>query len=154
MGVVIGETAEIGDDVLMYQGVVLGGTTLEKGKRHPTLGNNVEMGTGSVALGDISIGDGARIGSGSVVIKSVPAGATVVGIPGRVVSKEPHPPTDLEHARLPDPIAAAIRNIQNEQRKLEGRLSKLERLSSPASSPNETSQKKRKLKIRQEDEAE
>jgi len=153
-GVVIGETTEIGDDVLLYQGVVLGGTTLEKKKRHPTLGNNVEMGTGAVALGPITIGEGARIGSGSVVIKSVPAGATVVGIPGRVVSKEPHPPTDLEHARLPDPIAAAIRNIQNEQRKLEGRLSKLERLSSPASSPNETSQKKRKLKIRQEDEAE
>ena len=84
-GVVIGETAEIGDDVLMYQGAVLGGTTLEKKNRHPTVGNNVVMGTGAIALGAITIGDGARIGSGSVVVKSVPARATVVGIPGRIV---------------------------------------------------------------------
>ena len=83
VGVVIGETAEIGDDALLYQGVVLGGTTLKKGKRHPTIGNNVVMGTGSVALGAITIGDGARVGAGSVVVKSVPPGATVVGIPGR-----------------------------------------------------------------------
>ena len=75
---VIGETAEVGDDVLMYQGVVLGGTTLRKEKRHPTIGNNVVMGTGAVALGTITIGDGARMGSGSVVVKSVPPGATVV----------------------------------------------------------------------------
>ncbi len=90
-GVVIGETTEIGDDVLMYQGVVLGGTTLEKKKRHPTVGNNVEMGTGAIALGAITIGDGARIGSGSVVVKSVPPGATVVGIPGRIVEDSRQP---------------------------------------------------------------
>ena len=76
-GVVIGETSEIGDDVLLYQGVSLGGTTLKKGKRHPTLGNNVEMGSGAIALGAITIGDSARIGSGSVVVNSVPPGATV-----------------------------------------------------------------------------
>ena len=82
---VIGETAEVGDDVLMYQGVVLGGTTSRKEKRHPTIGNSVVMGTGAAALGSITIGDRARIGSGSVVVKSVPFGATVVGIPGRIV---------------------------------------------------------------------
>jgi len=125
-GVVIGETAEIGDDVLMYQGVVLGGTTLKKGKRHPTVGNNVVIGTGAVALGAITIGDGARIGSGSVVVKTVPAGATVVGIPGRVVDEHRKPLTDLEHGKLPDPVAEAVRLILAEQQKLEERLEKLE----------------------------
>jgi len=153
-GVVIGETTEIGDDVLLYQGVVLGGTTLEKKKRHPTLGNNVEMGTGAVALGPITIGEGARIGSGSVVIKSVPPGATVVGIPGRVVSKEPHPITDLEHAKLPDPIAEAIRQVRTQQRQLEGRLARLERLNSPAGSTDETAFKKNKSKIIQQNKEE
>ena len=100
-GVVIGETAEVGDDVLMYQGVVLGGTSLKKEKRHPTIGNNVVMGTGSVALGAITVGNGARIGSGSVVIKPVPPGATVVGIPGRIVEDRHKPLTDLEHGKLP-----------------------------------------------------
>ncbi|MES0278700.1 MAG: serine O-acetyltransferase [Dehalococcoidales bacterium] len=125
-GVVIGGTAEIGDDVLMYQGVVLGGTTLKKGKRHPTVGNNVVIGTGAVALGAITIGDGARIGSGSVVVKSVPAGATVVGIPGRVVDEHRKPLTDLEHGKLPDPVAEAVRLILAEQQKLGERLEKLE----------------------------
>jgi serine O-acetyltransferase len=125
-GVVIGETAEIGDDVLMYQGVVLGGTTLKKVKRHPTVGNNVVIGAGAIALGAINIGDGARIGSGSVVVKSVPAGATVVGIPGRVVDEKRKPLTDLEHGNLPDPVAEAVRLILAEQQKLEERLEKLE----------------------------
>lgn len=128
-GVVIGETAEIGDDVLMYQGVVLGGTSLEKGKRHPTIGNNVVIGTGAVALGAITIGDGARVGSGSVVIKSVPPGATVVGIPGRVIDEHRKPAVDLEHGRLPDPVAEAIRLVLNEQDNLEKRLEELERKS-------------------------
>jgi serine O-acetyltransferase len=125
-GVVIGETTEIGDDVLMYQGVVLGGTSLEKGKRHPTVGNNVVIGTGAVALGAITIGDGSRIGSGSVVIKSVPPGATVVGIPGRVIDEHRKPIVDLEHGRLPDPVAEAIRLVLGEQAKLESRLEELE----------------------------
>ena len=125
-GVVIGETAEIGDDVLMYQGVVLGGTSLKKGKRHPTVGNNVVIGTGAVALGAITIGDGTKIGSGSVVIKSVPPGATVVGIPGRVAEEHRKPLLDLEHGRLPDPVAEAIRLVLNEQTKLEKRLEKIE----------------------------
>jgi serine O-acetyltransferase len=125
-GVVIGETSEIGDDVLLYQGVVLGGTTLEKKKRHPTLGNGVEMGSGAIALGPITIGDGARVGSSSVVIKSVPAGVTVVGIPGRVVTKREKPAMDLEHGKLPDPVAEAIRLVLRDQHQLEERLKRLE----------------------------
>ncbi len=128
-GVVIGETAEIGDDVLLYQGVVLGGTTLRKKKRHPTVGNSVVMGTGAVALGAITIGDGARIGSGSVVVRSVPPGATVVGIPGRVAEDKREPLVDLEHGKLPDPVAEAIRLVLKEQDKLEERLSRLESIS-------------------------
>ncbi len=126
---VIGETAEIGDDVLLYQGVVLGGTTLKKEKRHPTIGNNVVMGTGSVALGAITIGDGARIGSGSVIVKSVPPEATVVGIPGRIVEDRHKPLLDLEHGKLPDPVAEAVRLVLEEQEKLGGRLQRLESLS-------------------------
>ena len=125
-GVVIGETSEIGDDVLLYQGVVLGGTTLEKKKRHPTIGNNVEMGSGAIALGAITISDGARIGSGSVVINSVPPGATVVGIPGRVVADRRKPVMDLEHGKLPDPVAEAIRLVLKGHDKLEERLKRLE----------------------------
>ena len=128
-GVLIGETAEIGDDVLMYSGVVLGGTTMEKHKRHPTLGNGVEMGTGAIALGPIIIGDGARIGASSVVIKSVPPGVTVVGIPGRIVTKTERPIMDLQHGRLPDPVAEAIRLVLKDQQQLEERLQRLEEAS-------------------------
>jgi len=136
-GVVIGETAEVGDDVLMYQGVVLGGTTLKKEKRHPTVGNNVVIGTRAVALGAITIGDEARIGAGSVVIKSVPPGATVVGIPGRIVEDRHKPLVDLEHGQLPDPVAKAVRLVLREQDKLEERLRKLERLSGLTVPPDE-----------------
>jgi serine O-acetyltransferase len=127
-GVVVGETAELGDDVLLYQGVVLGGTTLEKKKRHATLGNGVEMGSGAIALGPITIGDGARVGAGSVVIRSVPPGVTVVGIPGRVVTRrqKPAPIMDLEHGKLPDPMAEAIRVVLKDQQQLEERLRELE----------------------------
>ncbi len=125
-GVVIGETAEIGDDVLMYQGVVLGGTSLHKEKRHPTIGDKVVLGTGAVALGDIIIGDGARVGSGSVVVKPVPPGATVVGIPGRIVENGHSPFTALEHGKLPDPVAEAIRLVLRKQELFEQRLKKLE----------------------------
>ncbi len=129
----------------MYQGVVLGGTTLEKKKRHPTVGNNVVMGTGSVALGAITIGDSARIGSGSVVIKPVPPGATVVGIPGRVVTDRQRPLTDLEHARLPDPVAEAIRLVLREQRRLEDRLEKLEISTGVAAPRDELEEKRREI---------
>jgi len=127
-GVVIGETTEIGDNVLIYQGVVMGGTSLKKEKRHPTVGNNVVIGTGAVALGAITIGDGAKIGSGSVVVKSVPPGATVVGIPGRIAEDHHQPFPDLEHGKLPDPVAEAIRLVLREQEKLGERLRRLEGL--------------------------
>ena len=126
VGVVIGETAEIGDDVLLYQGVVLGGTTLKRGKRHPTVGNNVVIGCGAVALGAITLGDGARIGSGSVVVKPVPPGATVVGIPGRAVEDNHAPIMNLEHGDLPDPMAEAIKLVMERQDRLEERLTALE----------------------------
>ncbi len=145
-GVVIGETAEVGDDVLMYQGAVLGGTSLKKEKRHPTVGNNVVIGTGAIALGAITIGDGARIGSGSVVIKSVPLGATVVGIPGRVVEDRHKPFPDLEHGKLPDPIAEAIRFVLMEQENLRGRLKRLESLSGVIVPDNEVREGREILK--------
>jgi serine O-acetyltransferase len=115
MGVVIGETTEIGDDVLLYQGVTLGGTGKEKGKRHPTLGNHVVVGTGAKILGNITIGDHVKVGAGSVVIHSVPEHSTVVGIPGRVVRSRTVAVTDdedvLEHGRLPDPQWQAIEEL-------------------------------------------
>jgi serine O-acetyltransferase len=144
-GVVIGETAELGDDVLMYQGVVLGGTTLKKEKRHPTVGNNVVIGTGAVALGAITIGDGARIGSGSVVVKSVPPGATVVGIPGRIVEEHREPLVDLEHGKLPDPVAEAIKLVLREQDRLEERLGRLEGLSGIVTPADETEERRREI---------
>jgi len=129
MGIVIGETTEIGDDVLMYQGAVLGGTTREKKKRHPTIGNRVIIGADAVVLGAIEVGDGARIGSGSVVVKPVPAGATVVGVPARIAEvKEPKvkPLIDLEHGMLPDPVAEAVNILLKKQEALEERIRKLE----------------------------
>lgn len=143
-GVVIGETTEIGDDVLLYQGVVLGGTTLKKGKRHPTVGSNVVIGTGAIALGAIKIGDGAIIGSGSVVVKSVPAGATVVGIPGKTVERH-KPILDLEHGKLPDPVAEAIKLVLKEQDKLEERLRRLEESIGMVPSKDELKRKREKI---------
>lgn len=144
-GVVIGETSEIGDDVLMYQGVVLGGTSLRREKRHPTVGNNVVIGAGAVALGAITIGEGARIGSGSVVVESIPPGVTVVGIPGRIVEDRHEPLTDLEHGRLPDPVAEAIRLVLKEQDKLEDRLKKLESLSGLIAPKDELRDRRREI---------
>ena len=112
MGVVIGETAEIGDDVLLYQGVTLGGTGKERGKRHPTLGNGVVVGTGAKVLGSIAIGNNVKIGAGSVVIHPVPDNATVVGIPGKVVRFNVcRPGSQLEHGDLPDPEGQAIADL-------------------------------------------
>ncbi len=113
-GVVIGETAEIGDDVLMYQGAVLGGTSSERTKRHPTIGNGVVIGANAVILGNITVGDGAKIGSGSVVIGPVPAEATVVGVPGRITRingrRLTQQPQDiLDHSRLPDPVVETLK---------------------------------------------
>jgi serine O-acetyltransferase len=125
MGIVIGETTEIGDDVLLYQGVTLGGTGKEKGKRHPTVGNNVVIGAGAKVLGNIRIGDFVKIGAGSVVVKSVPDHSTVVGVPGRVVRQRGEPASDndaLEHGRLPDPEGQAIEELTRRIEKLEGEL--------------------------------
>ncbi|MFC1907964.1 serine O-acetyltransferase [Chloroflexota bacterium] len=118
MGVVIGETSEIGDNVVLYQGVTLGGTSQQKAKRHPTLGNNVVVGVGAQLIGAITIGDNSKVGAGSVVVTSVPANATVVGVPGRVVAVR-NPDTDTVE-RLPDPVWEKLE-------KLEGRIAKLEK---------------------------
>ena len=128
MGVVIGETTHIGDDCLIYKGVVLGGTTLEKKKRHPTLGNRVVIGSNSTILGAITIGDGARIGSGSVVVKSVPPGATVVGVPARIVESltSETMELDFEHGNLPDPLSDIMKMILQLHSKLEERVKRLE----------------------------
>jgi serine O-acetyltransferase len=144
-GVVIGETAEIGNDVLMYQGAVLGGTTFNKGKRHPTVGNNVIIGARAIVLGAITIGDGVRIGAGSVVTKSAPPGATVVGIPGRIVEDQHKSVPDLDHGQLPDPVAEAIRLILLSQDKLEKRLSRLETLGSVVVPPDEVKENTAKI---------
>ena len=128
MGVVMGETTEIGDDCLIYKGVVLGGTTLEKKKRHPTLGNRVIIGSNSTVLGAITIGDGARIGSGSVVVKPVPPGATVVGVPARIVeSLTPEKEVlDFEHGNLPDPLSDIMKMLLHLHTKLDERVKRLE----------------------------
>jgi serine O-acetyltransferase len=114
-GIVIGETAEIGDDVLMYTGAILGGTSSERKKRHPTIGNGVVIGSHAVILGNIRIGDEAKVGSGSVVTESVPSGATVVGVPGRIVrinGRRLEQPRDLlDHARLPDPVVETLKCV-------------------------------------------
>jgi serine O-acetyltransferase len=127
MGVVIGETTEIGDDVLLYQGVTLGGTGKERGKRHPTIGNQVVVGTGAKVLGNIVIGDQVKIGAGSVVVHPVPAHSTVVGIPGRVVRR--HGVSDdremLEHGHLPDPEAQEMEELRRRVSELEERLQRL-----------------------------
>jgi serine O-acetyltransferase len=123
-GVVIGETTEIGDDVLIYQGVTLGGTGGEKGKRHPTLGNDVVVGTGAKVLGNIRVGDNVKIGAGSVVVRPVPDNSTVVGVPGRVVRVRPEGGV-LEHGRLPDPEGQAIDDLARRVAELEGLLRQL-----------------------------
>lgn len=124
MGVVIGETAEIGDDVLLYQGVTLGGTGNQRGKRHPTLGNRVVVGTGAAVLGNIILGNDAKVGAGSVVVHSVPDGATVVGIPGRVVRARSEALGTLEHGR----VAACAESEPADLEQVNDRIRELEAL--------------------------
>jgi len=126
MGVVIGETSIIGDDVLIYKGVLLGGTSLKKEKRHPTIGNNVVLGSNSIILGAITIGDNARVGAASVVTHDVPANATAVGVPARIsLGLSENEIERLEHAKLPDPITDAMRFVLEEQIKSEKKLQKI-----------------------------
>jgi len=129
-GVVIGETAEVGRDVLIYQGVVLGGTSKEKGERHPQVEDRVELGAGAILLGPIEVGEGARIGAGSVVTRSVPAGATAVGVPAQTSSEREEREEggfSLDHADIPDPLSSSFRFILRRQLELEKQLNQLKR---------------------------
>jgi len=128
-GVVIGETTEIGDDVTLYQGVTLGGTGKEKGKRHPTIGNNVVISAGAKILGSFTVGDNSKIGAGSVVLKPVPPNCTVVGVPGRVVVREGQrvrDAIDLRHDQIPDPVAETLNRFEAEIKALKQKLAALE----------------------------
>ncbi|MCF7887856.1 MAG: serine O-acetyltransferase [Candidatus Omnitrophica bacterium] len=123
MGVVIGETTKIGEDVLIYQGVVLGGVSSKRVKRHPTIGNKVVIGAGATLLGPIKIGDKARIGAGSVVINDVPKEATAVGVPGRVAMPSPRKKIsgiELDHNKLPDPVIEVLHRLEKRIEQLEG----------------------------------
>jgi len=122
VGVVIGETAVVGNDVTMYQGVTLGGTGAEKGKRHPTIGNGVVIGAEAIILGNIAVGDNARVGAGAVVTKQVPANSTVVGNPARVVVLEGKKIEPLAHGELPDPVGKALEEMNQRIAKLESKL--------------------------------
>ncbi|WP_109206910.1 serine O-acetyltransferase [Moorella sp. Hama-1] len=133
MGVIIGETAEVGNNVTLYQGVTLGGTGKEKGKRHPTIGNNVVISAGAKVLGNITIGDNVKIGAGSVVLRDVPPNCTVVGVPGKVVVRNGRKiadaevsAVDLRHEELPDPVAEMLLCLQRQIQRLEQRVEELE----------------------------
>lgn len=128
MGVVIGETTEIGDDVLLYQGVTLCGTGKDKGKRHPTLGNNIVVGAGAKILGPVTIGDNVKIGAGSVVLKSIPPNSTVVGVPGKIVRRNGHrltPAEQLAHGDVPDIEYEIIERLQREVESLKNEVNRL-----------------------------
>jgi len=128
MGVVIGETAEVGENVTLLQGVTLGGTSLKREKRHPTLGDNVVVGAGAKIIGAFKIGDGSRIGAGSVVVREVPTNSVVVGVPGRVTYRDGQRVAggiDLDQTDLPDPVSKAIEQLVERIRSLEGELETL-----------------------------
>ncbi len=128
-GVIIGETAELGNNVTLYQGVTLGGTGKEKGKRHPTLKDNVMVSAGAKVLGSFTIGENSKIGAGSVVLKEVPPNCTVVGVPGRVVKMgdQKVPRMDMDHVHLPDPISNDIRELQSDNLRMHKKLERLEK---------------------------
>jgi serine O-acetyltransferase len=129
MGVVIGETTVIGNNVTLFQGVTLGGTGKEKGKRHPTLGNNIVVSAGAKVLGNITIGDNVNVGANAVVIRPVPPNCTVVGVPGRIVRKKGKrvPGINLDHTKLPDPVTERLENLQHEIDSIEEHLGQLDK---------------------------
>lgn len=125
-GVVIGETAVVGDDVTIYQGVTLGGTGKHTGKRHPTIGNGVMIGAGAKVLGPFSVGDNARIAAGAVVLEEVPAGCTAVGVPARIVRRDGKPiPCDLDQVHIPDPVSQKLCILEMKLKQLEDKLEEL-----------------------------
>ena len=126
MGVVIGETAEVGDDVTLYQGVTLGGTTLDRGKRHPTIGNGVVVGGGAKILGNIRIGDNCRIGAGSVVLRDVPPDSTVVGVPGHIIFRNGKRVVITDPKQINDPLSEALAVVATEVKILREKVSALE----------------------------
>ncbi|HEY2107105.1 MAG TPA: serine O-acetyltransferase EpsC [Candidatus Binataceae bacterium] len=127
MGVVVGETCEIGDEVLIYQGVTLGGTSLKKEKRHPTIEDSVMISAGASVIGPVTIGRGSRIGAGAVVVSSAPPYSTIVGIPGKVVERDrARDVMDLDHARLPDPVARAINSLTEQINRMSVRVNEIE----------------------------
>lgn len=128
-GVIIGETTIIGDNVTLYQGVTLGGTGKEKGKRHPTLKDNVMVSAGAKILGSFTIGENSKIGAGSVVLEEVPPNCTVVGVPGRIVrmGNQKVPRTEMDHVHLPDPVLGDIRALQQENEQLRRQMAELEK---------------------------
>jgi serine O-acetyltransferase len=137
MGVVVGETSIIGDDVTLYQGVTLGGTGKEHGKRHPTIEDFVVVGVGATVLGNIRIGRGSRVGAGAVVVADVPPNCTVVGVPGRVVVREGRrvDAIDLHHEDLPDPVVEMYRTLQRRMDRLEARVARDEDFGAEAGTP-------------------
>jgi serine O-acetyltransferase len=129
MGIVIGETAEIGDDVLLYQGVTLGGTGKDKGKRHPTIGNNVLIGAGAKVLGPFSVGDNSRIAAGAVVLKEIPENSTAVGVPAQVVrvdGEKTDYADEVDQVNVADPVASDITALKNELELLQKKLEECE----------------------------
>ncbi len=151
-GVVIGETTEIGDNVTIYQGVTLGGTGKQKGKRHPTIGDNVVISAGAKVLGSFTVGNNSKIGAGSVVLKSVPPNSTVVGVPGRLVVQDGakvengRVEVDLEHHLLPDPIADTLAALQEKIQELEAKVEMLERREKHGAGLQHLDQKKGKTR--------
>ncbi|MCM1536832.1 MAG: serine O-acetyltransferase [bacterium] len=142
-GVIIGETTKIGNNVTLYQGVTLGGTGKEQGKRHPTVGDNVMISAGAKVLGSFTIGDNSKIGAGSVVLKEVPPNSTVVGVPGRVVRRDNKalPREDMDQVHLPDPMLEDILFLKKENSELAERIAKLEKAQQDAAAETENGQR-------------
>ncbi|WP_199616596.1 serine O-acetyltransferase EpsC [Paenibacillus alkalitolerans] len=142
MGVVIGETCEIGDDVILYQGVTLGGTGKEKGKRHPTIGNNVVIGSGAKVLGSFTVGDYSRIGANAVVLQEVPDNSTVVGNPGRIVRRNGQKVDKLDHCNISDPVMEQFRLLTQQ---IDGLRSELESVRRQLRQENESANREKDL---------